>query len=426
MDIKALKKEFLNCECGMEHKCGIEEVCIGSGIVKDTGEILKRNGFGKKLLVVADKITLKVSQGIEQALKDFDVTYQVYDSFRVPTMEAVEFIQSLLKDLDGVISIGTGSLNDIARLAAFRENKKLALFATASSMDVFASYNAPIVNNGFKITYPAKSPEVVIGDTKILAAAPAGLKSAGFGDMVAKYIGFIDWEVSHLITGEHFCKKVEDLSRVAVDKVMSVADKITSTDESAAAEIFEALLLTGIAMNFVNCARPAAGCEHTMAHYIECAELKDGVIPNYHGKDVGVTTLIIMRYYQSLANLKAIACHKENLDIEDICLNAPALAKDIRKSFVPDNITDAIAPEKMLENWDNIVKIIKSVPTAEQMKDAMIKAGCAVTVSDIGKNRDLVIEALKYHSYMRRRFSLLRLTGLLDFDGEVDLDYVVE
>ena len=60
------------------------------------------------------------------------------------------------------------------------------------------------------------------------------------------------------------------------------------------------------------------------------------------------------------------------------------------------------------------------------MKDAMIKAGCAVTVSDIGKNRDLVIEALKYHSYMRRRFSLLRLTGLLDFDGEVDLDYVVE
>ena len=50
-------------------------------------------------------------------------------------------------------------------------------------MDGFASYSAPIVDGNFKITYPAKCPEVIIADTDILAASPARLKSAGFGDM---------------------------------------------------------------------------------------------------------------------------------------------------------------------------------------------------------------------------------------------------
>ena len=73
-------------------------------------------------------------------------------------------------------------------------------------MDGFASYSSPLVENGFKASYPAKSPEVVIGDTKILANAPNELKSAGFGDMISKYVALIDWQVSTLITGELYCE----------------------------------------------------------------------------------------------------------------------------------------------------------------------------------------------------------------------------
>ena len=426
MDIKSIVNKFKDCSCKIEHNCGINEICTGYGIVKEAGEILKRNGFGEKLLLVADKMTLSVSEGIKEALKDFKVTYQVYESLRVPTMEEVRRIQGLLKGLDGVISIGTGSLNDIARLAAFRENKRLCLFATASSMDVFASYNAPIVDNGFKITYPAKSPEVVIGDTKILAGAPKGLKSAGFGDMMAKYVGYIDWEVSSLITGERFCKEVERLSRNAVDKIFRSADKITSSDPEVAQDVFEGLLMTGVAMNFMRCARPAAGTEHTMAHYIECAELKDNVIPNYHGKDVGVMTLIVLRFYNKLAAMKPAGYHKERIDLEKICNDAPALADDIKKSFVPDNITDGVNPELVFKNWDRIVGIIKSVPSAEEIEAAMLKAGCATTISDIGKPYELVLQAFKYHSFIRRRFSLLRLVNLLDFDQSVDMREIIK
>ena len=80
-------------------------------------------------------------------------------------MENVECIEKLIADRDiSVLSVGTGSLNDICRLASARQAKKLCIFGTAPSMDGFASYSAPIVCGGFKSSYSAKSPEVIIGE----------------------------------------------------------------------------------------------------------------------------------------------------------------------------------------------------------------------------------------------------------------------
>ena len=126
-----------------------------------------------------------------------------------------------------MLAVGTGSVHDPCRLANARHNVPLCLFATAPSMDGFASYSAPIVNGNFKITYPAKCPEVIIGDTKILADAPAELKSAGFGDMISKYIALIDWQVSNLLTGESYCERVAALTRRATDQIFAMAGSVT-------------------------------------------------------------------------------------------------------------------------------------------------------------------------------------------------------
>ena len=103
----------------------------------------------------------------------------------------------------------------------------------------FASYGAPIVCDGFKSSYSAKSPDVIIGDTKILAASPNELKAAGFGDMMAKYIGLVDWQVSSLLTGEYYCERIAALTRSATDELFNLADKVTANDEYTAGKIFE-------------------------------------------------------------------------------------------------------------------------------------------------------------------------------------------
>lgn len=413
IDLISLKKEFENCSCGVKHELSIKDIAVGSGIVKDTGKILKRNGFGKNLLLVADKNTLKVSAGIENALKDFKITYKIYENLREATVAQTQVIKKLLDDVDGVISVGTGSLNDICRKAAADKNKPLCLFATASSMDGFASYSSPLTDGNFKITYPAKSPEVIIADTSILAAAPAELKSAGFGDMMGKYVGLIDWQVSHIVSGEYYCEKVANLTKKATDKIMALADKITSNDEKTVEAVFDALLLTGIGMSFTKTSRPASGTEHILSHYWECKKLLDGKISDFHGKKVGVATLLIMQEYKKLYEKVSVRAKKETVDWQDIYADYGALADEVKKLNTPDTITDSVSPEDIEKNWQKIREVIASVPDVEQIYAAMKKAGCVTTVKEIAVSDELCAEGLKYHPYMRRRLSLYRLKNMI-------------
>ena len=164
--IEDFKKD---CACGKKHETAVKDVRIGSGLVHSVGKILRENGFSNTLLVVADKNTIKASEGIIESLEGFELEFKIYDDLRVATMDDVNSVEKLIEERDiSVLSVGSGSLNDTCRLASARQNKKLCIFATAPSMDGFASYSAPIVDGGFKASYPAKSPEVIIGDTKIL------------------------------------------------------------------------------------------------------------------------------------------------------------------------------------------------------------------------------------------------------------------
>lgn len=412
LDFKKLISSFETCDCGMDHRCGIGDIRIGSGLVHQVGAILRENGFPRKLLLVADRNTLKAADGILESLDGFEVQTYIYDTLRVATMEDVRRVERYFDRVDGVLAVGTGSIHDPSRMACARHHKPLCLFGTAPSMDGFASYSAPIVDGNFKTTHPAKCPEVIIADTKILAQAPAELKSAGFGDMVSKYIALIDWQVSHLLTGEHYCQRVADLTREAVDRLMSMADQITLPDEEAAGAVFESLLMTGIAMAFTQTSRPGSGTEHILAHYWECMELLEGKTPNYHGEDVGVATLLMLQYYDKLAERETVAAHKEVNDWDEIYRVYGPLAEDVRRLNTPDTITDAIAPEEVERLWPEIVRIIRSVPSCEECLLAMRRAGCKTTIEEIGKSRQFVEQSFQYHPYMRRRLSLRRVSNL--------------
>lgn len=414
MDFHKLINSYKNCDCGVEHRCEIRDIRVGSGLVHQVGTILRENNFPKKILLVADRTTLQAAGGILESLEGFRVTTHIYDTLRVATMDDVRLVEGYFDRVDAVLAVGTGSIHDPSRMACARQKKPLCLFGTAPSMDGFASYSAPIVDGNFKTTHPAKCPEIIIADTAILAAAPVALKAAGFGDMVSKYIALIDWQVSHLLTGEHYCEKVAALTREAVDRLMAMADKVALEDEEAAGAVFESLIMTGIAMSFTLTSRPGSGTEHIMAHYWECMELLEGKIPNYHGEDVGVATLMMLDYYNHLAQLESVQAHREINDWDEIYRSYGALAEDVRKLNTPDTITDPIDPRDVERLWPEIVKIIRSVPDHDTCLAAMKQAGCKTTIEEIGKDRAFVEQSFRYHPYMRRRLSLRRVANLIE------------
>ena len=89
------------------------------------------------------------------------------------------------------------------------------------------------------------------------------------------------------------------------------------------------------------------------------------------------------------------------------------MAPEVRKLNEPENVIDDVDPEYLKQHWGDIVKIIHSVPGYEECKAAMQKAGCKLTIDDIGKTRELYDNCVRYSPYMRRRLTLLRLHDMI-------------
>ncbi|MDP4153436.1 MAG: sn-glycerol-1-phosphate dehydrogenase [Bacillota bacterium] len=418
MDLQALLKSLQDCPCGREHHTKIKAVEIGEGLVKKAGKILAENKFPKNILVVGDGNSMRVTNGILDVIKEagFECTTLIYDDMRFARMESVEELESLAKGHDGILSIGTGSVNDICRLTAYRRGVPLAIFATAPSMDGFASDTAPITKNNYKKSEQAASPWVIMADTNILAQSPAVLKSAGLGDLLAKYIAMVDWRASTLLTGEWYCDRVANITRTAVRKAVALADKVTGNSTETAEAIMEALVLTGIAMEFTGNSRPASGSEHIVSHFWEIMKLEKGIWPDFHGKKVGVATLMVAKIYKDLAKLPSINPRKANVDWDHVKKVYGNFAGEVTKCNNPP-LTDKIDLEFLKNNWGKVVDIInEELPDIDELERIMKISACATTPEEVNVTPEMVYNALHYSPYMRNRFTVLRIRDILGID----------
>jgi glycerol-1-phosphate dehydrogenase [NAD(P)+] len=231
--------------------------------------------------------------------------------------------------------------------------------------------------------------------------------------MIAKYIGICDWEISNILSGEYYCERISEYVRKTVDELLLMADTVTVNNEKTAGAIFEQLLKTGIFMSFTKNSRPASGSEHIIAHLMECLELPHGVIPNFHGEDVGVATLKMLKLYKEMAKLDKITAKRESVDWEDVYKVYGDMAEDVRKLNTPSTVTDSIDPRDLENKWGKIREIIGKLPDYERVYDAMKRAGCKTTLEEIEKSNEFYNKCVKYSPYMRRRITLLRLKDMI-------------
>jgi glycerol-1-phosphate dehydrogenase [NAD(P)+] len=389
---------------------------IGPGLLARTADILAANAFPRRLLVVADKNTLRASQGILEILSagGFSCDLKLYDDLRVADMRDVELLAGRCAGAGGVLSVGTGSLNDICRLASFRAGAAFAVFATAPSMDGFASNSAPITENCFKTSFFCHAPSVIIGDTGILANAPAALKSAGIGDLLAKSIALADWRIAHLVAGEYYCPRVAAITENALGRVASMAARVTENDPETAGAIMEALVLTGLAMTLADCTRPASGCEHIISHFWEIKKLERGELSDFHGKKVGVATLLAAQCYYGLISRADVAFHEDRTDWGAVfAAYGPAFEREIRACNSP-TVTDGINPAALRECWPEICEIVRAaLPSPARLLALMRAAGAATEPEEAGVSPGLADAGLRYHPYMRHRMTLSRLRSMM-------------
>lgn len=420
MDLKKILHSLENCPCGRKHTFVTEVAEIGHGVKERAGKILADAGFPKKVLIVSDDNAMRAADGLLPVLEaaGFEMKKLVYKNMMYAKIEQVCEVEALLGDVDGVIAVGTGSVDDICRVASFNKKKKFAIFATAPSMDGFASDSAPIIENNFKTSVYVEQPMAILADTEILAKAPTELKAAGFGDMVAKYIGIFDWRLSHMLTDEYYCPAVAEITMQGVNKIMALADKVTGEDEEAAGNIMEGLILSGLGMKLAGCSRPASGAEHVVSHYWECYKLARGIWPEFHGKKVGVATVLINRIYHNIADrVPEIDPIPDPTDMEEVkAAFDPSQVDEVVRLNTPA-ITADIDLARLKRIWPDVRKMINEIlPSDEELMRLMKAAGAVTEPADVHVTPELMEKGLKYHSYMRKRILLTRLLPMMQLD----------
>lgn len=423
IELDKIAKSLENCSCGKEHRFFVKAVEIFSGATQKLGEILAREGFPKELAVVADNNTLSACEGILDVLSEagFEVSLTLFENLRVSDKDAADLVEADLikKSCKAVLSIGTGSLNDICRWNAAKMELPFAIFATAPSMDGFASGVAPITVNGFKRTYPAKAPEVIVADTRVLAASPDELKAAGLGDLLGKYTAHADWVVSSALTGEYYCPKVAELTLDSVSRAADLAKSGDTSSEEYAGALMEALVISGLAMQLCGNSRPASGAEHHLAHFWEMQYELAGLEPVFHGKKVGVAAGLVADIYRGLATFPDYSEHRLPFNEAEVSKAYGVLWKEAVLENVPDPL-DEVPVNAIAEKEELIRKVLMSVPSGDEIRALISASGGAATCEECGISEELKLDAVKFGKYVRRRLTCMKLTDLLNIEGGVE------
>ena len=411
-------------------------ILIGAGVVEQTAAFFKKSFPGKRAVIIADSSTYPIAG--ELIFDNLNVNGVKQDEPFIFNAEGLfaeygfaQQLVDLLKQTDAIpIAVGTGSLNDMTKFAAFTTGRRYMCFGTAASMDGYTAYGASITYNGVKQTFQCPAPLAWIGDTEIICAAPQKLTAAGYADLIAKLTSGADWIISDELGIEPINKDVWDIVQGCLPKALGNPKGIHDGDKEAIENLVEGLILSGFAMQVYKTSRPASGAEHQFNTLWEMQHFNNHRIS--HGFQVAIGTLSITAMYEQALkeDMSAVdidACCKAWPTAEELKVKAldmfegtdfPEIgAKETAVKYVTKSqLADRLALLK--ERWPIIAeRLKKELLTFDELKERLQTVGAPTKPEDIGMTREYLRCTYIRAQYIRRRFTVLDLgliTGNLD------------
>ena len=421
------------CACGKKHSFSAD-VVVGKGVVAQLPQYV-RKFQAQKPFVLSDVNTYAAAgELVCKILTDDGIPYRSY-SFPSTALEPDEHsVGSAMMHFDTscdiIIGVGSGVVNDVAKILSNISGKPYIIVGTAPSMDGYASASSSMTRDGLKISLPSRSADVIIGDTDILCQAPLHMMKAGLGDMIAKYVSICEWRISHLITGEYYCEDIAQLIRSALKRCTDNAAGLLKRDEAAVQAVFEGLVIGGVAMNYAGLSRPASGVEHYISHVLDMRGAEYGIPVDLHGIQCAIGTVIAVSLYEKIRKVcpdreKALA-YAAAFDKEDWFSQLRQLLGKGAESMIAleakEGKYDVAAHKERLEvilsHWDEILRIMdEELPSSAQLDALMDTIEAPKTLASIGVDEGLLPVIFRATKDIRDKYVLSRLAwdlGVLD------------
>ena len=193
-------------------------ILLKKAAINSLNEVILANcaALNEVILVSDQKI---IRNSAEFLPKNFIDSFEQSLIFKNPyaSEDFVKQISHKAKKSKLIIGFGSGTINDLCKIAAANLEIPYVIIASAPSMNGYLSKNASIAIKGHKKTLRATLPRAVIADFDIIKNAPKRLIKAGIGDSLCFYGCWFDWYLSHQILGTRFDDKLFLMQKDKID-----------------------------------------------------------------------------------------------------------------------------------------------------------------------------------------------------------------
>ncbi|MDO9417605.1 sn-glycerol-1-phosphate dehydrogenase [Pararhizobium sp.] len=329
----------------------------------------------------------------------------------------VRALRDRTRHVDALIAVGSGTINDLCKYATAGDGRQYSVFGTAPSMNGYTSTTASItLDSGLKTTRPAHAAKGVFLDIEVSAGAPQYLIAAGFGDSLCRSTAQVDWYFSHMLLGTEYATSPYVLQTEDEDATMARSEGLGRRDHEAIGYLHRILTLGGFGISITGMSHPGSMGEHQISHWIDsfAGARHPGTV---HGQQVGVSSVTMARLQEIiLASETAPKVHPTLFDEAAIRSRYPAAAVDECLNASRAKVMDQVRADRFnadLERlWPTLRLRLKdmAVPSAT-LAGHIRAAGGGATPAEVGMDRDLYRDAVRFSKEMRNRYSMLDLAA---------------
>lgn len=396
-----------------------ERIVIAESLVGQEAGLIRDMRLGERLAVVADEATqAAMGERVAAAARTLGPAESVILRAPHADMASVRALADRLgDDVDGVVAVGSGTVNDLCKYVTGLAGKRYCVFATAASMNGYTSSTASItLDNGLKVSLPSHNAAGFFVDLSVSAAAPPFLAAAGFGDCLARSVAQVDLWMSHRLLGSDYDEAPYLIQRDDEAELNRRVEGLRHGDLAANGYLYRVLTLCGLGISFTGVSNHGSMGEHQISHYIDCfaGPRHPGTL---HGQQVGVASLSLARLQQQmLAGTSPPVVQPTRVDADDM---ARRMGPDVARQCLSELQAKALDADgaarlnaRLAAIWpalrDELAPFI--IPAAE-MERLLAAAGGACTAAGLGLDPAFYREALMHAHEMRNRFSFLDLAA---------------
>jgi len=413
-----LAGEWHDPQNGKAMLCPIRSIRIAPSLDGAEAELIAPLNLGKHLAVVADDNTwAALGRRVTRALS---TTTQAITPvvLRAPHAdeETLADLTDRVRHADGLVAVGTGTINDLCKAVSAASGKPYAVFGTAASMNGYTTGTVSMfAASGVKTTRQAVMPRGVFLDLEILRRAPLRLTLAGLGDSICRTTAQVDWLLSHHLLGTDYTDTPYLLQAEDEEAMFTTAGRLPSGDLEAYAVLCRILILMGVGTILTGTTQYGSGSEHLTSHAIDmlAGRRHPG---SMHGEQTGIATLSMARLQASILAQSKPPTITPTPFAEDAILRrfgpaGPACLEEFRRKRLDAKAAEAL--NRRLENiWPELSgQLRRKQRRLDTLEAVMTIAGAPMTAEDLGLDGTLYRQAILHAREIRNRYSILDLAG---------------